>query len=627
MTASASEALRSRLGRWAGLLAAVVAVLGVATACALLLQYSTHLNWARRSAPDVLFSGVDVLVIAVLIAGVWAVVGRLWAAVALVCGATMVLAVINHTKIVLRREPLFPSDRSFAADLGSLTGMVDARTMLLIAGGVAGTALIALVGWGVGRGLRRLGLRPPVGGRRARVASRLVVATIAAVLLVQAAWFNQPHNPWRALYDGYAAWKPWSQLENYRRNGFVGGVLYNMPIDVMPRPVGYGEDELARVARDYAARAAAINADRRGSLADTNVVFILSESFTDPTRVAGVDLAEDPIPFTRQVMSQTTAGQMYSLSYGGGTSTMEFESLTGQSVGLFNPQVSSPYQMFLADRDTYPSAVGAFAQTGHRTVAIHSYNLDMYKRRQVYGTLGFDEVVDDAHMQSRRRIETSRYVSDAAAFDEVLYQLDRTEGPEFVNLVTMQNHGDYDDSYSDPIASGIEDPKAAGRYGQYVRGLAHTDEALRDFLGRLQERDETTVVVFYGDHHPGIYDDATLEADVTGATLRTPFFVWNSRGNRAEPVPAIGPAMFLPLVYEAADAPVPPYVALLDDVRHALPVIQPSRTVDAAGRLVDPAALDAPTSALLADLRLVQYDFAVGSRYAVDRMWPGSIVR
>ena len=27
----------------------------------------------------------------------------------------------------------------------------------------------------------------------------------------------------------------------------------------------------------------------------------------------------------------------------------------------------------------------------------------------------------------------------------------------------------------------------------------------------------------------------------------------------------------------------------------------------------------------LADARLVQYDFSIGKRYSVDRMWPGSL--
>ena len=43
---------------------------------------------------------------------------------------------------------------------------------------------------------------------------------------------------------------------------------------------------------------------------DVNVVMVLSESFSDPEALAGVHLAEDPIPFTRRLMYSTDLGSM-----------------------------------------------------------------------------------------------------------------------------------------------------------------------------------------------------------------------------------------------------------------------------------------------------------------------------
>jgi len=36
-------------------------------------------------------------------------------------------------------------------------------------------------------------------------------------------------------------------------------------------------------------------------------------------------------------------------------------------------------------------------------------------------------------------------------------------------------------------------------------------------------------------------------------------------------------------------------------------------------------SLDSRSSQLLEDLRLVQYDFSIGERYAVDELWPGAV--
>lgn len=610
-------------------LASAFAVIAVALMCAVVLQLSTHLDWSSRRSSDVLVAPVDVVVITVVIAGVWAVIGRLGWSLCVVSGATVLLAGISHSKLVLRREPLFPADRSFVSESSSLLGMVNAQTALGIAAGVVGAvAIVSAIGWFAGRRLRRSRVRHAHGGLKLRrLGVRMVTLVLSAGLLVHATHFNQPQNLWRGLYDVNADWMSHSQMQNYRTNGFVGGFLYNMPVAAMDQPVDYDAETMTRISERYTERAAQINAGREGSLADANVVFVLSESFTDPSWLEGFTLAENPVPATQETMSQSIAGRMHALSYGGGTATMEFESLTGQSVGLFNTQVSSPYQMLVGNQSVYPSVVGTFAGLGHRTVAIHSFSLDMYKRQHVYQAFGFDEVIDDDAMQSQEHIDNNRYISDASAFNEVLYQLDSHEGPEFVNLVTMQNHGTYQGFYPDPIDSDLADPALAQEYGQYARGLAHTDAALGDFLTQLQDRDETTIVVFYGDHHPGIYDEELIALNGPDGAFETPFFVWNSTTNSAQNVGAVGPAMFLPLLHEAADAPVSPYVALLDDVRHEVPVLQPSRTLDAQGLPVELDDLDEQTAALVEDLRLVQHDFSVGHRYAIEAMWPGALFR
>lgn len=591
-----------------------------------LLQESVHSDATARLDTDVVVSPVDTAVISVLIIAVWAALGRLWWSMGIVAGLCLLLAGINRNKVQLRQEPLYPADGSFATEPGVILSMVETST---VAGVLLSVALVVLAGGAIGALLGRrfppAKLRAPDGRARPRVVMLRVAALATSLgLLLQAASFHQPGNFWRTLYERGATWEAWSQVHNYRSNGFVGGFLYNMPVRAMEPPDGYDAATMAALAAKYTARAAEINDQRHGSLADTNVVFVLSESFTDPSWLEGINLAENPIPYTQYVMDTALSGRMHTHSYGGGTATMEFEALTGQSVGLFRPQVTSPYQMFVSDYPSYPSAVGAFAALGHRTVAIHPYELTMYKRPQVYRTLGFDTVIDAATMQSSEQIATSRYVSDAAAYDEVLYQLDRSPGPDLVNLVTMQNHGGYYYSYPDPIGSDIADPDKAEEYGQYARGLAHSDAALVDFLAALQARDEPTIVVFYGDHHPGMYTEELLAANPADATLTTPFFVWHSRTNRSASIPAITPAMFLPLLHRVADAPVPPYLALLEDVHRSVPVIQRGRLLDPAGDAIDPDDPGAEVAEVLADLRLVQYDLSMGERHALPVLWPGA---
>lgn len=611
--------------RWLALIGCVVLVIVAASVCAFLLQYSTRMEGEEAAQIAAATSPVGILLVAVVMTFVWSVIGRFWWSIGLVTGFALLLAVINRNKMELRREPVFPSDFDFLSESGFLLTMVDDNTVVsAILAVVVLVAAIMAIGWLAGRWFPRPRLRRPGGGLHRRfLGIRVGALVLTGGLLVHATSFNGPPNLWRGLYDAKGSdWATQSQLYNYRVNGFLGGFLYNMPTVPMDQPQGYNAEAMQGITDRYEERAAQINADREGSLEDVNVVFVLSESFTDPSWMEGFELETNPIPATQQIMSESISGQMYAGAFGGGTSTMEFESLTGQPVGLFRPQTTSPYQMFVSDYNTYPSAVGAFSALDHHTVAVHAYNLHMYKRTEVYKTFGFDEVIDDAAMQSQEHLERSPYISDEAAYGEVLHHVDGNDDPLFMNLVTMQNHGPFLDFYDDPIGSDIADPSRAQEIGQYARGLSHTDNATAAFLAELRSRDEETIVVFYGDHHPGVYNQEILDANEPEAQVRTPYFVWSSASNEVQPEAAATPAMFLPMVYEAADAPVPPYIALLDDMRHSAPVLQQDRTLDPQGRPLDRDNLDEQTENTLEDLTLVQYDFSIGQRYALDAMWP-----
>ncbi|MDO4253740.1 MAG: LTA synthase family protein [Kocuria sp.] len=624
---SARSSRKPRRTSWIGVVLGPLILVATAFFSAVWLQYSVSLPDATFAEIRKATKSLDVVVLTLLLTFLWAVLGRLWWTVGIVVTVVLIVAEINRNKVDLRGEPFFPSDLDFLSDIGFVFSMVETSAVVfLVVGVIVGILGIIGLSWLAERLFPRPRLRREGGGfNQGFLASRIGILLVTGILLVHAANFNNPPNMWRSLYEENGpGWTTSSQLWNYRANGFMGGFLYNMPVDPMLQPDGYSEATMNEITERYQKRAEEINANRSKDIADVNVVMVLSESFTDPSQMEGFELDTNPIPNTQQTMSETLAGTVYANSYGGGTSTMEFESLTGQPVGLFQPQVTSPYQMFVSEQSTYPSAVGAFSATGHRTVAAHAFNLHMYKRSDVYKTLGFDEVVDDSAMQNTMRIQGNPYVSDESAYDEVLYQMDNTEGPLFMNLVTMQNHGPYGNFYSDPIGTDIADPSRDAEISQYTRGLSHTDVATRNFLQELEKRDEETVVVFYGDHHPGVYNDEILGANTPEAQVRTPFFVWNNKNNEAQRVPAVTPAMFLPLVYEAADAKVPPYIALLDDARHTVPVTQHVRTVNFRGESVDRKDLDDHTTQVLDDLTMVQYDFSTGQRYSVNALWPGA---
>ena len=605
----------------------------VAVVLTLVLEISTlwrgEPQWVLDQFVSYVGFYVDTIAVWLALLFLWSLIGRMWWSIGVLSAIVLPIAAANRIKISLREEPIYPSDVDFLSEPGFLGAFVSRGTAIVLV-----LVLVLLVGGCVlvGRRLARRYPRPSLrrlprahavglGGLRA------LVLLLSATLLFQTTKFNEPGNIWRDAYEVRGEhWRYWNQKTNYRSNGFLGGVLYNMPISAMAKPEGYGEAAMAQVADRYERAAARINRGRAGSIDDVNVVLVLSESFTDPTQLDGFDLERDPMPRIRATMEETTSGTMLAQLYGGGTANMEFETLTGQSIALFRPQMVSPYQMLVSDYPDYPSAVGWFKSQGHKAIAIHPYMVGLYKREQVYETLGFEEFVHDTSMQSEEKIDDNPYISDAAAFDEVLHQIDGNDDPLMINLVSMQNHIPVDGNYDDPLdVSGIGGDQA-DRIGQYARGLEHTDAAVEQFLVDLRHRDEKTIVLFYGDHLPGIYDSEVKDANDDGLGLyQTPFFVWSSEGNAHQTMPLTSPAFFLPLLYRVADAPVPPYLALLDRVHSHVSALQQGRIITSDGAETPADALDPASAQLLEDLRLVQYDFSIGERHAVEDLWPGAV--
>lgn len=603
--------------------------------CNLVIEYMQtggRLDYLRdytfgRFFPLFVLNGVLVWCVFLLL---WALSGRLRVPTALLMGVAIVLAYANYKKVNLRLEPLYPSDFSFAGQATFLTDMVGLSAVALVLAIVLLTSLvIVLCARILGRTWRHVDRRVHPRRWRAIMVARVLVVAMSVTVIFSASHFNETGNPVRATYEASGAkWMFWFQKINYRRNGFVAGMLYNLDVPAMSKPAGYSKTAMGRIAATYADRADQLNTGRSpGVLDDTNVVLVLSEAFSDPETLEGVEYAEDPIPFTRDLMGRTTSGSMLAQLFGGGTANMEFEALTGMSLSQFKPQMQTPYSMLVPEFDTFPSAVGLLGQNGHVPIAMHPYMTSMYKREATYPILGFQQFLGEDSFEDAENLEDSDFISDASAFDQVEREIDESQAPLLVNLVTMQNHYPMKDWYDDPLPiTGVEgEPKEQAE--GYGRGLTYTDQALKDFLDGLEASDEKTAVVFYGDHQPAFWPGDVQERNGDLAMRSTPFFLWaNTPTAKADPAALTSPIYFLPMLYDALGAELPPYYALLHDLQEQIPAMEQGLYLDDAGRPVEEDDLSPAAKAVLRDYRFVQYDLSVGGRYSQDALfYPESV--
>ena len=229
---------------------------------------------------------------------------RFWVASPILLCLAAVIAAIEKLKISARYEVILPSDLNFLkGNTGDVMSFLppEAPAVIGMAVGVCAAAIILSVVCAHFDGRHGSMIR---GGNKPLGAGLRVLFTVLPALAI-------------ALYVGSVgtvdSWgyrvsrgmgdKPsmWDSVYDAQRNGPVVSFLRQIDPKVMDEPTTYSEATMRQIAERYRKSAAAINKTRERSLTDSTVVYVLSESFSDPTRVPGVELNADPMPAIRQV--------------------------------------------------------------------------------------------------------------------------------------------------------------------------------------------------------------------------------------------------------------------------------------------------------------------------------------
>ncbi len=266
-----------------------------------------------------------------------------------------------------------------------------------------------------------------------------------------------------------------------------------------------------------------------------NVIFIQLESFFDPKRIDGIEFAADPIPTFTSLMQNYTSGFLTVPSISAGTANTEFEVLTGMNMADFGTG-EYPYKTILKTH-TCESIAYNLKTMGYGTHAIHNNTATFYGRNIVYRNLGFDDFDSIELMQNVVRNELN-WAKDEILYGEIITALDSTPGADLVFTVSVQGHGKYPDE--DILSNAIELADINDAYSDdtiyglkyYITQLHEMDAFIAHLIEYLEERDEPTVLVLYGDHLPGFNFSADdLKA---GELLQTEYVMWSNFEMEAE---------------------------------------------------------------------------------------------
>lgn len=364
--------------------------------------------------------------------------------------------------------------------------------------------------------------------------------------------------------------------------------LFNTGIS---EPNGYTKKAMAKIDKDGELNQTAAS---RSSDELPNIIVVQLESYFDVANAEFFTTSEDACPNLHNLYQNYSNGYFKVPSVGAGTANTEFEVLTGMNLRYFGPG-EYPYKTYSKKHPT-ESAATALASLGYGTHALHDNTGNFYSRANVFNNMGFDTFTSKEFMNVLQTTENG-WAKDEILTQHIMEAMDTTKQEDFVFTVSVQGHGNYPETQviENPKikVEGIEDEALKNKWEYYVNQVYEMDQFVGDLIKAVEERNEPSVVVFYGDHLPTM---GLKAEDLKSRYLyNTNYVIWDNIGLQKD------------------DKNIPAY-QLMSEVLNRLDIH--------SGTVFNYHQQRKGTKNYLSGLELLQYDILYGKQYVYNGKAP-----
>ncbi|HDR4702554.1 MULTISPECIES: LTA synthase family protein [Bacillus cereus group] len=578
------------------------------------MSFIEAMNWIYLYNMQFILSFVVIYAIYIL---VYNLIGKVFLSMILTSCTLVILGIVNYLKLIFRGDPLYPSDFTQIMHMQSVIPMVmDYFSWSYIF--VIILSIVACIVAGIYMRRYIQNVKTHLGIR-----ALLVVGSIF-VLYAYGNFANTFMN--KVFQKSGVDFVLWDQNENYASNGFVLGFISNLDTTVMEKPKNYSKENMLQIANDIKKQYSG-NIGSQKKKEKPNIIFVMSESFWDPTKATNLSFSEDPVPNLHHYIENFPGGQTISPTFGGNTANVEFEALTSYSMSLLKPG-SIPYQQVITNKKEIPSIPTALKKEGYYTSAIHSFGRTFFKRDDVYKVLGFDKF-NAADTMENVDVDGD-YISDLAMSKEIIAELEKQKQPTFIHAVTMQNHFPFTEGrFGESLIeiSGLENEESKGELETYTEGLRRSDEALQYLIEQLDNLDRPTLLVFFGDHLPSLGTNKSFYKEngyITNektpserlAMAQTPLLMYANFDMPNDNLGVVSPIYFSNLIFDYAGLNKSVFYQFLSAFYKEIPVLRDELKVDKNGEVIND--LTKKQKEMLEQYKILQYDLLVGNQYSKD---------
>ena len=595
------------------------------------------LEWARDYPAHL---AMTALLWAVPVYALGTLTGRLWTAALPVGALGLILALVDHFKNAINGTPLELADFGLAKQAGNVAGLAGDLTppedFFLAAAGLLFCVLALLL-------TRRLTALE--GAARGRTC--LLSLTLAGILLTGTG--TRTVGGWLGV-DFYTRMDP---AENHSLHGLTLSLWRDAFPQPKTPPEGYDEEYMLEVLE----RIDQLTEAREEPEVRPNILFILSESFYDLTRLPVLQYEGDPLENFHALEAESASGTFHSHYLGYGTGYLEIPLLYGLNALDLPPGTNICFQDE-AVYERFDALAEQFTKSGdYNAEMLHAYDNTLYNRTVTYPLLGFNNLYfsDDIQQFGINREDGAYggfYMRDGYFFQGMLERMKAVNAAgkrAFLFGITMENHQPFEPQKFNyacqiPLIAPDFTPAQRDIIRVMLEGVTRADQALGELTAALRESPEPTIVVFFGDHRPNLFmpggdtvytllglcpenDTMNWTPEQINDLYSTDYLIWANdpalleglAGTRRDSsITALGPQLL-----ELTGRRVSRYWALLEKVREVCLTETDLYFADGDGRASfsrEEAGLS-PEALELLELRdAAVYDAVYGKRYITEEM-------
>lgn len=306
----------------------------------------------------------------------------------------------------------------------------------------------------------------------------------------------------------------------YEHNGFVYCFISSVIERGMTEPKEYSNSEVASIVHD-------VNTGEECKSQKPNIIFLQLESFFDVNNIKAYTYSENPVPVFNNLQNNFSHGYLNVPTFSAGTANTEFEVISGMDVDFFGIGEVA-YQTVVKDLPI-ETVCHILKSNGYSTHAIHNNSASFYDRNLIYQNLGFDTFTSLEYMYNVE-YNALGWARDTVIETAIEDCLSSTKNNDFIYAVGVQSHGVYSenlvDSAREITVTGIEDENTKKSFEYYLGQLREVDEFVGNLIKSLQNRNEPTLLVVFGDHLPGFeVDDSQLH---NNSKYQTQYALWSN---------------------------------------------------------------------------------------------------